>query len=143
MSNFSRFMKANKKTKPNVKYAATASLCDENGKPLDWEIRRLSSKEVDEIRDECSYETQVVGKPGVYRIKLKSSLYMARIVAASVVFPDLYDKELQDSYGVAQPWDLVQAMVDDPGEYADFIGFVQTFQGFDKDMKDKVEEAKN
>ena len=34
MSEFSRFMKANKKVKANQKYAPTASLTDTDGKPL-------------------------------------------------------------------------------------------------------------
>lgn len=34
MSKFSKFMKANKIEKKNEMYAATKSLCDENGKPL-------------------------------------------------------------------------------------------------------------
>jgi len=29
-------MRANKKEKKNGKYAPTKSLCDENGKPLEW-----------------------------------------------------------------------------------------------------------
>ena len=50
MSNFSYFMKANKKVKENVFHPVTASLCDANGKPLDWEFRHITSKENDEIR---------------------------------------------------------------------------------------------
>ena len=65
------------------------------------------------------------------------------MIAASVVVPDLYDKELQDSYGVADPDKLLLALVDDPGEYNDLAAFVQKFQGFDVSFNDKVEEAKN
>lgn len=45
MSNFSYFMKANKKVKENVFHPVTASLCDANGKPIDWEFRHITSKE--------------------------------------------------------------------------------------------------
>jgi len=65
------------------------------------------------------------------------------MIAASVVVPDLYDKELQDSYGVATPEELLLAMVDEPGEYNELAAFVQKFQGFDVSFHDKVEEAKN
>ena len=34
-------------------------------------------------------------------------------------------------------------MIDDPGEYNKFLAFVQEFNGFDSNMEDKVEEAKN
>lgn len=143
MSKFAKFMKANKVVKENEKYAATNSLCDESGKPLLWELRQISSKENEDLRESCMMEVQVTGKPGVYRQKFKSGEYIRKLVAASVVYPDLYDAELQDSYGVKTPEELLLAMVDNPGEYSDLTAFVQKFQGFDVSFNDKVDEAKN
>lgn len=143
MSKFSKFMKSNKIEKKNGFYAPTRSLCDENGKPLEWEFKHISSKENEEIRENCTIDIPVTGKPNMYRPKLKSSLYIQRMIAASVVVPDLFDSELQDSYGVKTPEDLLMAMVDDPGEYNDLAAFVQKFQGFNVSFEDKVNEAKN
>ncbi len=143
MSKFSRFMKPNKAEKKNGFYAPTKSLCDDDGKPLEWEFKHITSREHDEIKDECTVDIPVTGKPNLFRPKLKTNLYLRKMVAASVVTPDLYDAELQDSYGVAKPEELVQAMVDDPGEYNELVDFVQKFQGFNISMNDKVEDAKN
>ncbi len=44
MGDLSRFLKKNKKTKENLKIAATTTLTDENGKPLLWEVRPLTTK---------------------------------------------------------------------------------------------------
>ncbi|WP_251498838.1 phage tail assembly chaperone [Otoolea muris] len=143
MSKFSKFMKSNKIEKKNGFYAPTRSLCDENGKPLEWEFRHITSKENDGLRDDCTIEVPVTGKPNMFRPKVQSSKYMQKMVAASVVVPDLYDKELQDSYGVTTPEELLLAMVDDPGEYNDLLSFVQKFQGFNVSFNDKVDEAKN
>ena len=143
MSKFSKFMKANKTARPNEQYASTRSLTDENGAPLLWEFRHITSKENEEIRESCTVDTPVTGKPNMYRPRLKTSLYMQKMIAASVVTPDLYDTELQDSYGVKTPEDLLFAMVDDPREYTDLSAWVQKFQGFDTSFEDKVDEAKN
>jgi hypothetical protein len=143
MSNLSLFLKKNKIQKENAKYSATKSLCDEKGSPLNWEIKPISTKENEDIREACMIEVPVKGKPNMFRPKLISSKYIAKLMAASVVFPDLMDKELQDSYGVMTPEDLVQEMIDDPGEYNEFAAFVQKFNGFDTTMESKVEEAKN
>ena len=102
-----------------------------------------SSKENEEIRESCTIDIPVTGKPNMYRPKLKSSLYIQRMIAASVVMPDQFDSELQDSYGVKTPEDLLMAMVDDPGEYNDLAAFVQKFHGFNVSFEDKVNEAKN
>ena len=143
MSKFSKFMKQNKIQKENGKYAPTKSLCDENGKPLEWEFRHISSKENENLRDECTIEVQVTGKPNMFRPKVQSGKYIRKMITAPVVMPDLYDAELQDSYGVGNPEELLLAMVDDPGEYSDLAAFVQTFQGFGTSFEEKVEEAKN
>lgn len=143
MSRFSMFMKGNKTVKENGFYAPTKSLCDENGKPLEFEFKHLSSKENEDLRESCTVEVPVTGKPNMYRQKFKGSLYVQKLLAASVVYPDLYDKELQDSYGVMTPEDLILALVDDPGEYTALCSWIQEFQGFNISLEDKVKEAKN
>ena len=143
MSNFSQFMKGNKIKKENTTFPATKSLVDENGKPLEWTIKPLTTKENENIRDNCMIEVPVVGKPNVFRPKLDTSKYMCKMLCASVVEPNLYDKELQDSYGVMTPEDLLTEMIDDPGEYNEFVVFVQNFNGFNATLNDKIEEAKN
>lgn len=143
MSQFAKFMKANKTVKENELHAVTKSLCDENGQPLEWEFRHISTKDNENIRESCTVEIPVAGKPNMYRPKLKTSLYIQKMIAASVVVPDLFDAELQDSYGVKTPEELLLAMVDDPGEYNDLAAYVQKFQGFDASFEDKVDEAKN
>ena len=143
MSKFSRFMKANKIAKPNEKYAPTTSLQDENGNPLEWEFKHITSKENEALRDACTIEVPVTGKPNIYRPKVKTAEYLAEMIVASTVYPDLYDAELQDSYGVKTPKELLYAMVDGAGEYQDFTMWMQEFQGFTKSFEDKVNEAKN
>lgn len=143
MSKFARFMKENKVVKGNEKHQVTESLRDDNGKPLEWEFRHISSKENESIRESCTTEVQVPGKPGVFRPKTDTGLYIRKMIAASVVMPDLYDAGLQDSYGVKTPEDLLMEMVDNPGEYNGLAAYVQKFQGFDVSFGEKVDEAKN
>lgn len=143
MSNFSRFMKANKVMRENEKYAPTTSLTDEKGNPLQWEFRPLTSKENDALRDECTIDVPVTGKPNLFRPKTNTSKYVAKMIVAATVYPDLRDSELQDSYGVKSPEELLYALVDDAGEYQQFTLWMQKYQGFIKSLDDKVAEAKN
>ena len=143
MGNLSLFLKKNKKAKTNTFYPATKSLCDEKGNPLEWEIKSLTTTESEDIRTACTTEVPVVGKKGQYRTQVDTSRYIAKLIAASVVFPDLYNRELQDSYGVTKPEELLKEMVDNPTEYNAFAEFVMNFNGLDETMEEKVEEAKN
>ena len=142
MSDFSAFMKKNKIQRENVTYAATKYLKDENGEPLKWEIKPISTKENEAIREECTKEVPVKGKTGQYKLKVDMGAYQAKMISASVVFPDLNNKELQDSYGVMNPEDLLKEMIDDPGEYMELSLFIQKTSGFTT-LQEDVEEAKN
>ena len=39
--------------------------------------------------------------------------------------------------------DVIFVMIDNPAEYDDFAVFVQSYNGFDISMAEKVEQAKN
>ncbi len=139
---FERFMKKNKAVKENAFYSATASLCDENGKPLEWEIKALTTKETEAIREKNTIEIPVTGKPGMYRQKVTKD-YIPSLICAAVVSPNLYDAELQDSYGVKTPQELIVEMVDNPEEYSALLQFVQSYSGIKATMDDEIAEAKN
>lgn len=141
MSNLKLFLKGNKKQRTNEKYAPTQSLVDENGNALEWEFRHLNSKEVEQIREDNMYEVQVTGKPNLYRTKSNPKKIVEDMIITATVVPDLFDKELQDSYGVKTPNDLLHELVDLPGEYDRLGEFVQKMNGYMLD--EKVEQAKN
>lgn len=142
MSNFSNFMKANKIQKQNVMHPVTKSLTDENGAPLLWEIRPLTTKENEAIRESCTRDIPVTGKPNMYRPKTDMNAYQTKLICAAIVNPDLNNAELQNSYGVMSAEELIKEMVDDPAEYTDLMVFVQQLSGF-KTLQEEVDEAKN
>jgi len=142
MSNLSAFLKKNKKVRENVFYAASADFTDENGAPVQWELRPVSTVENDRIREECTAEIREK-KGGAVRHKLNQNLYMAKLACASIIFPNLNDAALQDSYGVKTPEALLKEMLDNPGEYADLLARVSEISGFDRDAAEEIEEAKN
>ena len=142
MGKFNKFMKGNKIAMENTTYPATKSLLDENGEPLLWTIKPLTSKDNDKLLDKCSYEVPITGKPGMYRTTVDNIKYATAILCECVLEPDLNDAELQDSYGVKTPEALIKELVDDPKEYQDFVNFVQGYPGTE-DLAEKVEEAKN
>ena len=142
-SKFSQFMRENKLAQPNLFYAPTASLLDENGEPLKWEFRRISSEQNSRLRDECLINEPNPKNPKAFIRTLKTAKYFEKMIVASTVFPDLYDSGLQDSYGVNTPEKLLYALVDDPGEFDRLVRFVQQLNGMDESFGDKIDQAKN
>ena len=143
MSNLSMFLKKNKKVRSNAFYPASTSFVDDKGKPIMWEVRPITTAEDELIRDECMIEVPVSGKKGQYRTKIDVNAYMAKQMVAAIVFPDLNNAELQNSYGVMTPEELLKEMIDNPSEYMDFANFIRENSGFDTDLTKEIEEAKN
>ena len=139
MSKFSRFLKENKAVRENVKYVPTKSFTDENGNPIEW---TLTTKEAEAMRDKYTKDVPILGKPNQFKQQLDVAKYNASLIAKSVVEPNLNDAELQDSYGVKTPEALIVEMIDNPGEYSQFLVFVTELNGF-TDINDDVEKAKN
>ena len=142
MSNFSAFMKSNKKQRSNELYAATKSLTDGNGVPLLWELRPVTTRENEAIREQCTTEVQVPGKPGMYRQRVDTSEYQAKLMAAAVVTPNLNDAELQGNWDAIGAEELLKAMLT-PGELVDLYSAVSQASDFEAGMGDKIKTVKN
>ena len=141
MADFSAFLAQNKIKKDNVKFVASKAFV-QDGKPLEWEIRALTSKEDDALRKMCTKQIKVMGKSNVYRTEMDAPTYIGKLAAACTVFPDLNNKELQDSYGVMGADELLKAMLS-PGEYAEYCNKVSEVNDFDISNDELVAEAKN
>lgn len=143
MSGLSFFLKQNVEQEENERYVASKRFKDEKGNPIEWEIKSITPEEDDAIRKSCTKRIPVVGgRKGEYTKDVDSSKYMATVVTRCVVYPNLNDKELQDSYGVMGAEQLVKIMLK-PGEYIDLVNKVQEVNGYDVTQEELVEEAKN
>lgn len=138
MSNLSYFLKENKAKRPNVKYVATQDLKDENGNPVEWEIRPLKSKEVEELRDECL----TLLKKGRY--KFDTPTFNRKLAVLATVYPDLNDATIQNSYGVMSAEELITELLDVSGDYDAYIKKVNEVSGINKeDEEEEINEIKN
>lgn len=142
MSNLSGFFAQNKVKKQNEFYVASDSFLDESGEPLKWELKAITSKEDSKIRKDCTSQKPVKGKRGQFTRDFDAELYTAKLSVACVIFPDLQNAELQDSYGVKGEIDLLEVMLS-PGERANLSEKVSQMCDFDVDLNDLVEEVKN
>ncbi|SMB87117.1 Phage XkdN-like tail assembly chaperone protein, TAC [Peptoniphilus asaccharolyticus DSM 20463] len=74
--------------------------------------------------------------------EFKSSQYFLGIVINSVVYPDLNNAELQDSYGVMDSYSLINAMLN-AEEFQRLQTECNKINGLDKTFKDLKDEVKN
>lgn len=137
----SAFMRPNVAEISNARFAPSPRFVGEDGKPVEWEIRCISADEYARIRSDCFIQERVPGNKKQMTQRLDIYAFQTRVAARCTVFPDLNDAELQDSWGVTKPEDLVGAMLIG-GEFEDYIKEVLRVNGF-KDEDELVDEAKN
>lgn len=94
------------------------------------------------MRKACAKRVPVPGKRNQYQKETDYDMYLGKLAVACTVFPNLNDKELQDSYKAMGAEALLKAMLT-PGEYAAYVEKVQEVCGFSTPIQDEVDEAKN
>lgn len=138
----SAFLSQNAIQEENIKYVASKRFIDENKKPMEWELKCIDSQRDEDLRKSCTKRLEVPGKKGQFTRETDFDKYVGLLAVECVVFPDLNDAELQDSYHVMGADALLKAMLK-PGEYAELLAKVQEINGFNENFEDKVETAKN
>ncbi|MDF2839948.1 MAG: XkdN-like protein [Clostridia bacterium] len=142
MSNLSAFLAQNVIKDDKIKYVASKRFLDQDKKPVEWEVKGLTSAEDEMIRKACTKKVPVTGKRGQFTQETDYNQYLGKLAAACTVFPNLNDVELQNSYGIMGADALLKTMLK-PGEYADYLAKVQEVNGFEVSMEELVDEAKN
>lgn len=141
MSNLSYFLAGNVEKRENKKIVVSDRFKDENGKVVPWVIRPVSAEEDDLIRKQCTKRVPVVGKKNQFTQDFDANKYLAKLAAAAVVYPDLNNAELQNSYKALGAEQLVKTML--YKDEFDKLSEELVNETNTEDMEDLVDEAKN
>lgn len=136
--NFNSFFKQNAKVVENKKVAISERFTNENGELELFEIKAISAQDDQLLRENCTIIKDINGQK---LPMIDSNKYQAMLCAACVVYPDLGNAELQDSYGVKTKQDLLTSMLL-PAEFQDLATEVNKVNGF-KTLGELTKEAKN
>ncbi|CUH95876.1 hypothetical protein P22_1962 [Propionispora sp. 2/2-37] len=141
-NNLVAFLAENAIKAENIKYVASKRFRDANKNSIEWEIRVLTSEEDEAIKKTCKRKVFVPGTRDA-KIEFDNEKYAEELIVACVVYPNLNDAALQDSYGVVGAVQLIHKMLT-PGEYTDLYLMVSQANGFEVGMDDKkIKQAKN
>lgn len=99
MSNLSAFMKP-VYTEKKIEVVVGDRFLDEQGNPVPIVMKSLTQEKLQAIAKRSTHEKKVNGK---LVQDLDATEHLTRCLIASIVFPDLTNKELCNSYGVEDP----------------------------------------
>lgn len=142
MSNLRAFLAQNAAAEEKIQYVASKRFLGEAKKPIQWELKSITSEEDEALRRSCTKKVVMPGKKNQYTQETDFEKYLGLLAAKCVVFPNLNAAELQDSYGVMGADILLKTMLK-PGEYQELLKKIQEINGFDIGLDELVEDAKN
>lgn len=122
-------------------YVASKRFIGKDGKPIPWRLRVLTNDELDDMTRRCK-KKEFIPKTREYKVSVDNVKLELEMICASVVYPNLNDANLQDSYGTVGAEATVKAMLT-PGEYSDLARAVTEVAGFQMGMNEQVRTAKN
>ena len=125
----SAFFKENVEQLTNEMYVASKRIKDENGKPVEWELRHIPNKVMNNIKKKAMNGSNAIDE----------ALDMC---VHAVIYPDLRNSELQDSYGVKNSAELLLEMLTS-AELDQLELFVMEMNGYTDDLAEMVDNAKN
>ncbi|MDK9580845.1 hypothetical protein QQA45_04860 [Sneathia sanguinegens] len=118
--NLNVFFKENNTKIENVEYIVSNRFKDNKGNPIKWKIKILSTGEMNNLREH--YTTQKLTK-GILVPTIDNNNYMKAFITKCIVYPNLNDKALQDSYNVYEPYELLEEMLT-VGEFNNLVGYI-------------------
>ena len=137
--NLRAFFAQNAEKIPTRKLVVSDRFKDDEGNPIEWEIRALTAGEQQQIRSQTL--NMDASAESSLKIRYDSAKGNTLTAAKAVVFPDLENAELQDSYGVKRAQDLIGVMLL-PGELETLLAAVNEMNGVKSPAKLEA-DAKN
>lgn len=121
-------------------------ILSEDGRPLKqpikWKIAPIESEQEAAVRKACTKKVPIPGRKGMFQPEVDIELYQTKMAVACVMHPDLHNAKLQDSYGVKGAEALIRKMLL-PGEFVELSKVIQEVNGYELNINDLVDEAKN
>lgn len=127
--NLNVFFKENNTKIEEVEYVVSDRFKDKKGEPIKWKLKVLSTTEVNKLREQ--YTSQKLVK-GILTPNFDTNSYMRAFVTKCIIYPNLNDKALQDSYGVMEAYDLLEQILT-LGEFNNLVGYITDLHDYKVD----------
>lgn len=110
-----------------------------NGEVIPWKFKVFDADEIAEIKKQS---TKIIKSNGSKQVTVDTTMLTQNAIIESVVYPNLKDIQLQESYNATSPRMLLKAMLTGP-ELERLGDKILKAQGFMEDINTLIDDAKN
>lgn len=139
MSALQEFLNTNPVDNLTAEVPISNRFTDKDGKLLKFKIKAMTNDEFEEIRKSS---TKVDMRKGKRSVDFNSKKFNQQLVINHTIDPDFKNAESIKKVGCATPDQYLNKVLLS-GEIAELAQRIQDLSGFETDMEDLVEEAKN
>ncbi|KYG33893.1 phage tail assembly chaperone [Alkalihalobacillus trypoxylicola] len=126
---------------PQEMTAVISKRFKKNNEVIPFIFKAISTDRIDELEKDC---TTFKNKKGVGRVKdFDAARFSARIAVETTVYPNFKSKEFTSAYKSPDPIDIAKTVLSVGGEYTNWINKAMEVNGFDEDLDELQELAKN
>lgn len=141
VNDLSFFMPDKNKKSEAEEFVLSKRFKDNDGKIIPFKMQAISVNELEQIEKDCTTRKKVRGQGMVKELDQK--LFYATVALRSTVFPDFTDEGLLKAYNEVDSISLVRAVLNVPGEYANWVDKGLKINELDEDYSDLEDEVKN
>ncbi|MBR3380857.1 MAG: phage portal protein [Bacillus sp. (in: Bacteria)] len=124
-----------------VKVPISKRFVDKKGNVIPFVFKAITTERIDDLEKENTTFKNVKGRG---RVKdLDSQRFYARIAIESTIYPDFRSKELREAYSTQDPVEVAKRVLSVGGEYANWLNKAIEINGFEDEIEDLEEAAKN
>ncbi len=134
--NLQEFLNSNPVDNLIEEVAVSERLKDKEGKIMKFKVKALTNTQFEEIRKKC----MTMKKGG--KVEFDAGKFNDSIVIANTIEPNFKDAESIKKLGCITPEQYLNKVLL-AGEIVELSKQIQAISGFDQDMDELVEEAKN
>ncbi|MFS3940166.1 phage tail assembly chaperone [Bacillus subtilis] len=124
-----------------VKVPISKRFVDKEGNVVPFIFKAITTERIDELEKENTTYKNVKGRGRVK--ELDSQRFYARIAVETTVYPNFKVQELREAYKTEDPVEVAKRVLSVGGEYANWLNKAIEINGFDDDLEDLEEAAKN
>lgn len=146
--NLKYFMREELKTEEVIEMQGPETIKDENGKPVVFQMKRLSQERIDKIYDhyktlrpafDKNKKPYVVDGKMVMREEKDYGKALRHVLVESLVYPDLHDEELLKFYNCTDVTELPRKMFT-KAEYDVVINMLNKVLGISDETEEEAED---
>lgn len=141
VNDLSFFMPDKNKKAEAEEFVLSKRFKDNDGKVIPFKMQAISVTRLEEIEKDCTTRKKVRGQGMVKELDQKR--FYATVALESTIFPNFKDKELLKAYNEIDSINLARAILNVPGEYANWVDKGLSINELDEDYSDLEDEVKN